>query len=105
MAFSITPDVPMERKNGCLAPLLLLPTMRTYGTRLLLFYVPSERLVGRKNNIMPFRSIGTAGELGVLLVVNFVANLNPREERGYAPVGDNINRHASEAKVSPAGEF
>jgi hypothetical protein len=49
--------------------------MRTYGTLLSLFYVPSERLVGRKNNMMPFRSIGTIGELGVLLVVNFVGKL------------------------------
>jgi hypothetical protein len=49
--------------------------MRTYGTPLSLFHVPSERLVGRKNNMMQFRSIGTFGELGVLLVVNFVGKL------------------------------
>jgi hypothetical protein len=42
---------------------------------LIAFYVPSERLVGRKNNIIQFRSIGTIGESGVLLVVNFVGKL------------------------------
>ena len=73
LALSITPNVPMERKTGCLA--IILPTMRTYGTLLLFFYVPSERLVGRQNNIMPFRSIGTIGESGGLLIVSFMGKL------------------------------
>jgi hypothetical protein len=78
LALSITPNVPMERKTGCLA--IILPTMRTYGTLLSFFYVPSERFVGRKNNIVPFRSIGTTGELGVLLVVSFIGKLKPSGE-------------------------
>jgi hypothetical protein len=73
LAFSTTPNVPMERQNGCLASFL--PTMLTYGTLLSLFDVPSERLVGRKKTLCPFRSIGTIGELGVLLVVNFMGKL------------------------------